>query len=85
MNPYVINTIVILVERHRQDANLLKWLMNLSQLANDERDLLKQPCNLYSSLTKRKAKRLSHLDFAAKIVKKSQKLKIRLNIICLAV
>lgn len=69
MNPYVINTIVILVERHRQDQ-IAEVANEFIQLANDERGVAEATVTSIRPLTEEESEALS-TKFAAKIGKKS--------------
>jgi F-type H+-transporting ATPase subunit delta len=77
MNPYVINTIVILVERHRQDQ-LAEVANEFIQLANDERGVAEATVTSIRPLTEEESKALS-TKFAAKIGKKSLKIENKVD------
>ena len=69
VNPYVINTLLILIDRHRED-HIIEVVNQFIQLANDERGVAEATVISIRPLTEEENKALSS-TFAAKVGKKS--------------
>ena len=69
VNPYVLNTLLILIDRHRED-HIIQMADQFIQLANDERGIAEAKVISTRALTETEYEALSS-TFAAKVGKKS--------------
>jgi F-type H+-transporting ATPase subunit delta len=69
VNPYVLNTLLILVDRHREE-NIIQMVDHFIQLANDERGIAEAKVITTRPLTETESEALA-TKFAAKVGKKT--------------